>query len=90
MKKDCQDYLAPRAIVEKLVLLALDIQVPVEFVGRQVTQEWMDFEDKQVFQALQVGAAGSALILKRCKTATSQMVLNLLLCLWPGQQIALG
>lgn len=50
VKKDCQDYLAPRAITERLVLLALDIQVPVEFVGRQVTQGWMAFQDKQVFQ----------------------------------------
>lgn len=79
MKKDCQDYLAPRAIVEKLVLLVLDIQVLVEFVGRQVTQEWMGFQDKQVFQALQVGVAGSAFILERCKAAASQMALNLLL-----------
>jgi len=81
VKKDCQDYLVPRAIVEILVLLALDIQVLVEFVGHQVTQEWMGFKDKQVFQALQVGVAGSALILKRCKAATSQMALSLLLCM---------
>lgn len=80
VKKDCQDYLAPRAIVEKLVLLALDIQVLVEFVGCQVIQEWMGFQDKQVFQALQVGVAGSALILKRCKAAASRMTPNLLLC----------
>lgn len=79
MKKDCQDYLAPRAIVEKLVLLVLDIQVLVEFVGRQVTQEWMGFQDKLVFQALQVGVAGSAFISERCKAAASQMALNLLL-----------
>lgn len=54
VKKGCQDYLAPRAIVEKLVLLALDTQVLVEFVDHQVTLEWMGFQDKQVFQALQV------------------------------------
>lgn len=79
VKKDCQDYLAPRVIVEKLVLLVLDIQVLVEFVGHQVTQEWMGFQDKQDFQDLQVGVAGSALILKRCKAATSQVAHNLLL-----------
>lgn len=88
-KKGCQDYLAPRAIVEKLVLLALDTQVLVEFVDHQVTPEWMGFQDKQAFQALQVGVVGSALTLKWYKSA-SQMVLNLLLCLWPGQKIALG
>lgn len=62
VKKACQDYLAPRAIEENLVLLALDTQVLVEFVDHQVTLEWMDFQDNQVFQALQVGLAGSALI----------------------------
>lgn len=71
VKKDCQDYLAPRAITERLVLLALDIQVPVEFVGHQVTQGWMAFQDKQVFQDPRVGFAGSALTLKRCKAAAS-------------------
>lgn len=76
MKKDCQDYQAPRGIVEKLVLLVLGIQVPVDSVGRQVTQGWMGFQDKQVFQALQVGVAGSALNLERCKAATSQMALS--------------
>lgn len=80
VKKDCQDCLALRAVVEKLVLLALDIQVLAEFVGLQVTREWTGFQDKQVFQAPQVGAAGSAFILKRCKAATSQMALTLLLC----------
>lgn len=55
VKKACQDYLAPRAIEEKLVLLALDTQALVEFVDHQVTVEWMGFQDKQAFQALQVG-----------------------------------
>lgn len=63
-KKGCQDYLAPRAIVEKLVLLALGTQVLVEFVDHQVTPEWMGFQDKRAFQALQVGVVGSALTLK--------------------------
>lgn len=67
VKKVCQDYLAPRAIVEKLALLALDTQVLVEFVDHQVTLEWMGFQDKQVCQALQVGIVGSALTLKRVK-----------------------
>lgn len=80
VKKDYQDCLALRAAVEKWVLLALDIQVLAEFVGLQVTQEWMGFQDKQVFQARQVGAARSALILKRCKAATSLMALTSLLC----------
>lgn len=63
-KRVCQDYLAPRAIEESLVLLVLDTQALVEFVAHQVTVEWMGFQDKQVFQALQVGIAGSALTLK--------------------------
>lgn len=67
VKRVCQDYLAPRAIEESLVLLVLDTQALVEFVDHQVTVEWMGFQDKQVFQALQVGIAGSALTLKREK-----------------------
>lgn len=61
VKKVCQGYLAPRAIEEKLDLLALDTQVPVESGERQVMLGWMGFQDSQVFQALQVGVS---LILK--------------------------
>lgn len=54
MKKVYQDYLAPRVVLERLVLLALGIPVLLDFVGHQVTQGWMVFQDKQVCQALQV------------------------------------
>lgn len=78
MKKVCQDYLAPKAVLERSVLLALGILALLDFVGRQVTQGWMVLQDKQVCQALRVRVSPSALTLK---AAISQVTKQLLLFL---------
>lgn len=78
MKKVCQGYLAPKAVLERSVLLALGILALLDFVGRQVTQGWMVLQDKQVCQALRVRVSPSALTLK---AAISQVTKQLLLFL---------
>lgn len=78
MKKVCQGYLAPKAVLERSVLLALGILALLDFVGRQVTQGWMVLQDKQVCQALRVRVSPPALTLK---AAISQVTKQLLLFL---------